>query len=124
MFQSIRASQLALRIGLALTFLWFGVHAFVDPQYWIQAWIPASIRDAAAGTAVSPRDLANLVGIFAILTAASLATGYFMRAFAIAAIMFLLVAAVVRGPSEMLARDTALIGALVALFLWPERSYV
>jgi len=124
MFQSIRASHLTLRIGLALAFLWFGVHAFVDPQYWVEAWIPAAVRDALVGGAVTPRDLANLIGIFAVLTAASLATGYFIRGFAIAAIMFLVVAGFVRGPSEMLARDVALIGALAALVLWPERTYV
>lgn len=123
MFQSIRASQLSLRIGLALAFLWFGVHAFVDPQYWVEAWVPGALRDAISGTAVASRDLANLMGIFSVLTAASLATGYFMRGFAVAAVVVLVIAAAVRGSSELFARDIALTGALLALILWPERTY-
>jgi uncharacterized membrane protein YphA (DoxX/SURF4 family) len=122
MFQSIRHSQLALRIGLALVFLWFGVDKLMHPQYWLDAWVPQGIQAFVAGLSVAPRDALNLLGIVEVLVALSLFTGYFVRWFA-AAIAFLVGVSLVHGFNEVLVRDVGLIGALVALILWPERTY-
>lgn len=123
MFQSIRHSQLALRIGLAIVFVWFGVDKLVHPQYWLDAWVPQAVQAFVSRLSVSPRDALNLLGIAEVLIALSLLTGYFTRWFAALAVMLLLGVAVTHGFSEVLIRDVGLIGALLALILWPERSY-
>lgn len=125
MFQSIRYSQLALRIGLAIVFLWFGVHKFIEPQYWLDTWVPLSVQSVVQGIGVAPRDLINLIGLFEVLVAVSLVTGFFMRYFAIAAGLFLVSISItaVGGFNEVLVRDIGLLGGLVAIVLWPQRTY-
>jgi uncharacterized membrane protein YphA (DoxX/SURF4 family) len=123
MFQSIRYSQLALRIGLAAVFVWFGVDKLMHPQYWLDAWMPQHVQAFVIRLSVTPRDALNLLGIAEVLIALSLVTGFFIRWFAACAIVFLLAVSVTHGFSEVLIRDVGLIGALVALILWPERAY-
>lgn len=124
MFQSLRASHLALRIGLALVFLWFGADKFIHPQYWADAWLPRGLADLAVRMGMSVRDLMFLNGIFEVLVAVSLVSGFFVRTFAALAVAFLAVVFVVHvgGATEVVIRDIGLIGALVALILWPERT--
>ncbi|MEE9240762.1 MAG: MauE/DoxX family redox-associated membrane protein [bacterium] len=43
-----KASQLALRAGLALVFLWFGIDKFFRPQAWV-GWIPSSMYKSLDG---------------------------------------------------------------------------
>lgn len=124
MFQSLRHSQLVLRICLAIVFLWFGIHKFIDPQYWIDAWLPQSIQALTAHAHVGPRDLIFLNGIFEVFVAISLASGFFMRWFAVAATLFLIAVFATHGFNEVLVRDIGLMGALVALAIWPERTYI
>jgi len=125
MFQSIRHSQLALRIGLAIVFLWFGVHKLVDPQYWLDAWMPQAVQAFVMRLSVAPRDAMNLLGIAEVLIAISLLTGYFVRWFAAAAIVFLAGVSLthISTFNEVLVRDIGLMGAFLALILWPERTY-
>lgn len=123
MFQSIRYSQLALRIGLAVVFLWFGVDKLMHPQYWLDAWMPQALQGFVTHLGASPRDAMNLLGIAELVVAFSLLTGYFMRWFAAAAVVFLIGISAVQGLGEVLIRDVGLAGALLALILWPERSY-
>ena len=125
MFQSIRYSHLALRIGLALVFMWFGVHKLLHPQYWLDAWMPQAAQAFVERFSVSPRDAMNLIGIAEVLIALSLLTGYFIRWFAAVAALFLVSVSLVhlQGFNEVLVRDLGLVGALVALILWPERTY-
>lgn len=123
MFHSLRTPHLALRIGLAVVFMWFGVSKFIDPVHW-QGWIPQGVEHVLAGIGMSSRNFIFLNGIFEVLIAVSLLSGYFIRIFAGAALAFLtiVVAVHITGPTEVLVRDIGLIGGLLALTLWPERT--
>lgn len=123
MYQSLHASQLSLRIGLAAVFLWFGVNKFIQPQYWVDAWMPQWAQHVAQAIGMSPINAVFLIGIFEVLVAVSLATGFFTRAFASAAVVFLIAVVAVSGLNEIVVRDIGLIAALVALVIWPQRRY-
>lgn len=124
MFQSLRTPQLVLRIGLALVFVWFGIDKFVHPHYWIDAWMPTWSQRAVLAIGMSTVNAIFLVGLFETLVAISLATGFFMRLFSVAAICFLFLVIAMHSFSEVLVRDVGLVGGLLALALWPERRYV
>lgn len=123
MFQSYRYSHLILRLSLAGVFLWFGIGKFMQPQYWADAWLPRWAGAFAATLGMSPVNAMVLLGIFEVLVAASLATGFFDRWFASAAALFLFVILFSTGLNEILVRDVGLIGALLALAAWPQRRY-
>lgn len=123
MYQSLRSSYLSLRIGLAAVFLWFGVNKFIQPQYWVDAWMPQWAQHVAQAIGMSPMNAVFLIGIFEVLVAVSLVTGFFTRAFASAAIVFLFTVLVANGINEIVVRDIGLIAALVALVIWPQRRY-
>ena len=125
MFQSLRYSQIALRLGLAVVFLWFGIDKFIQPQYWLDAWVPQGVQVLVGRLGIGPTDLMHLLGIMEVLVALSLATGFFMRYFSGVAAAFLVIVMSVNGFKDiLLVLDIALIGALIALVLWPERTYV
>ena len=123
MYESLRSSQLVLRLGMSAVFLWFGVDKFIQPQYWVHAWMPQWAQQFAQGVGMSVENVVFLIGIFEVLVAISLATGFFSRMFASAAIAFLLTIVVTSGLSEITVRDIGLIAALTALVIWPERRY-
>lgn len=124
MFQSIRHSQLALRLGIAAVFLWFGIDKFIEPQYWVDAWMPQIAQRIVAYVHAAPSDFMFLVGIFEVLVALSLVTGFFVRWFAALAAVFLVGVLGFHGLNEVLVKDLAVIGGLISLIIWPERSYV
>lgn len=123
MFRSHRYSQLVLRFSLAGVFLWFGIGKFLQTQYWVDAWMPERIQNLASGVGMSPVNMVILIGIFEVLVASSLLTGYFQRWFALAAVVFLLVVLFFNGLNEVMVRDIGLMGALLALVMWPQRRY-
>jgi uncharacterized membrane protein YphA (DoxX/SURF4 family) len=123
MYQSLQTSQLMIRIGVAAVFLWFGVNKFIQPQYWIDAWMSPWAQHAAQAIGMSVTNAVFLVGIFEVLVAASLITGFFLRAFAAAAMVFLLLVLVATGLNEIVIRDIGIMAALGALVVWPERRY-
>jgi len=123
MYQSLHFSQLSLRIGLAVVFLWFGVNKFIQPQYWVDAWMPQWAQHVAQAIGMSGTNVVFLIGIFEVLVAVSLVTGFFSRAFALAAIVFLCIVLVASGLNEIVVRDIGLIAGLVALVIWPQRRY-
>jgi uncharacterized membrane protein YphA (DoxX/SURF4 family) len=124
MFASLRYSQLSIRIGLAIVYLWFGIDKFIQPDYWINAWMPVWAQHIAQEIGMSATNVIILIGIFEVLVATSLVTGFFMRVFAVIAIAFLATGLVVHGFNEVLVRDVGLIAGLLALAIWPERRYV
>jgi len=124
MFASPRTAQLVLRIGLAIVFLWFGIDKFIQPQFWLDAWVPVAVQNLFERVSVMPHDLIHLVGIFEVLVGLSLATGFFLRYFAIAGSVFLVAVFVAHPFNEVLIRDVGLLAGLVSLVLWPERTYV
>ena len=124
MFHSLRTPHLALRIALGIVFLWFGVDKFIDPTYWIQAWVPDAFESMLMAVGMSAQNFIILNGIFEVLVAVSLVSGYFIRIFSSIALVFLVVVVGVHitGPTEIIIRDIGLIGGLLALALWPERT--
>src|SRR4030042_6150890 len=108
---SLRYSQLAIRISRAIVFIWFGLNKFIDPQHWIDA-LPRIVADSAALIHIGARDAVFFAGIFEILIAVSLATGFFIRWFASAALVFVLLAGVSHSFGEALIRDISVIGGL------------
>ena len=104
-------------------FLWFGIDKFIQPQYWVDAWMPQWAQQFAQGIGMSASNAIFLGGIFEVLVAISLVTGFFSRIFASAAIVFLVAVLASSGLNEVVVRDIGLIAALVALVIWPERRY-
>ncbi len=124
MAQALKYPQLAIRIGIAAVFLWFGIDKFIHPQYWLDAWTPLWVQSAVGAIRLSPQNFIILIGMFEVVTGLALVTGFFLRFFAAAGALFLAIVVVINGVPLILGHDFGLIGGLVALALWPERSYV
>ncbi len=85
--------------------------------------MPQWAQHFAQTVGMSATNAIFLIGLFEVLVAVSLVTGFFTRSFASAAIVFLLAVFAVSGLNEIVVRDIGLIAALVALVIWPERRY-
>lgn len=121
MTRSVRYSQLALRIGLAAVFLWFGIDKFLHPLYWVHAWVPPWVVPMVIKVGLTTVQFVYLLGVFEVLVGLSFLTGVFIRMFAFLALLFLVLIAVTTGLTEITVRDVGLIGGLVSLAIWPER---
>ncbi len=121
MFQSLRYSNIFLRLGLAAVFIWFGVDKFLNPQYWLSAWIPQSVLTVASGVGLSGMDVVYSSGVFELLVGASVLSNIFIKIFSVLAIVFLVTVLFTFGVSEVIVRDLGLIGGFLALLFWPER---
>lgn len=120
MFTSSRYSYLALRLGLAAVFLWFGIDKMFNPVYWLNAWVPEWTVKMISGFGLSGLQFIYLNGIFEILVGLSLITGVFTKFFSVLATLFLIGVLVFVGISEVTVRDFAMIGGFVAVILWPN----
>jgi len=122
MVNSTRYSFLALRIGLAIVFLWFGIDKFFHPDYWLGTWMPEWILNVVGVVGISASQLIYVVGIFEILIALSMVTSVFMRIFSLLGMIILLIVFVSSGFENVLVRDLGLVCALLAVVLWPEKG--
>lgn len=122
--QSLRYSYGVLRIGLCIVFLWFGLDALIHPQYWLALWIPSYAQGGLNALHVSVRDGMNLLGIVEVLIGLSLLTGFFVRFFAVVGAIMLGTIFLVHGLHVALVWHLGIVGALISLSLWPERSYI
>ena len=118
MFNSAKYSYLALRLGLAAVFLWFGIDKIIHPSFWLNAWMTPRVAGIIGYAALSESQFIYLLGVFEILTGVSLATGIFSKFFSALAILFLVSAAIFVSSGDVILRDVGLIGGLVAVFLW------
>lgn len=116
-----QTSLWALKLGLATVFLWFGVDKFFHPNYWIDAWIPASVLSFVSNFGINEIQFTYLNGIFEVVVGLSLLTGVFSRIFASLAVLFLVLIILFIGFNEVIVRDIGLIGGLVAIATWPRR---
>ena len=89
MFTSSRFSYLAIRLGLAAVFLWFGIDKMFHPAYWLNAWVPQNIQSLVEQFGVTGLQFIYLNGIFEILVGLSLITGVFAKLFSVLAVIFL-----------------------------------
>ncbi len=123
-FVSLRFSNMLLKIGISAVFMWFGVHKFINPEYWVSAWIPHWMPGFLDFFGLTPINFIYIMGIFQILVALSFLTGVGVRLFALLASLFLIVISFVfgfGGFNEMVVRDLGLLGGLLAILFWPER---
>lgn len=121
MFQSLRYSNLALRISLAIVFFWFGIDKFFHPDYWVNAWVPQSVALFAANFKIRPIDIIYISGVFEVLVGTSLVANIFIALFSSLAALFLISIMFFSGFSEVLIRDVGLIGAFLSLIFWPRQ---
>jgi len=122
MIFSAKYSYLAIRIGLAVVFFWFGIDKFFHPLYWLNAWVPPWIVPLAAKFGVTAAQIIYINGVFEVLIGLSLVTGVFMRFFALVGIVFLVAIALTARVAEITIRDIGLVGSLFAIVLWPEHG--
>ncbi len=120
MFQSLKYSNLILRLSLAVVFFWFGIDKFFHPDYWVNAWVPQSVALFAANFKIKPVDIIYISGVFEVLVATSLATNIFIVFFSSLAVLFMSSVMFFNGFSEVLVRDIGLIGAFLSLIFWPR----
>ncbi|OGN16097.1 MAG: hypothetical protein A3J47_03245 [Candidatus Yanofskybacteria bacterium RIFCSPHIGHO2_02_FULL_43_22] len=120
MFQSLRYSNIFLRLGLATVFIWFGVDKFINPQYWLSAWVPQSVLVIVSKFGLSGADIVYSSGVFELLVGASVFSNIFIKIFSVLAILFLVVVLFTFGVSEVVVRDFGLMGGFLALLFWPE----
>ncbi|MBI2674345.1 MAG: DoxX family membrane protein [Candidatus Yanofskybacteria bacterium] len=120
MFQSLRYSNIFLRLGLAAVFIWFGVDKFLHPEYWLSSWIPQSSLLIASRIGISGMDVVYVSGVFELLVGASVLSNIFIKIFSVLALMFLVAILLTFGISEVIIRDVGLMGGFLALLFWPE----
>src|SRR3989338_3779518 len=124
MFQSLKYSNLILRLSLAVVFFWFGIDKFFHPDYWVNAWVPQSVSLFVANFKIRPIDIIYVSGIFEVLVGISLATNIFIVFFSSLAVLYLGSIMIFNGFSEVLIRDIGLMGAFLSLIFWPQqRTY-
>ena len=121
MFQSLHYSNLFLRLGLAAVFIWFGVDKFLNPEYWLSAWIPQNILSLASKAGISGTDVVYASGVFELLVGASVLSNIFIKIFSVLALIFLVMVLFTFGVNETLVRDIGLMGGFLSLLFWPER---
>lgn len=121
MFQSLRCSNVFLRLGLAAVFIWFGVDKFLNPQYWLSAWVPQSALSIASKFGLGGTDIVYSSAVLELLVGASVLSNIFIKAFSVLALLFLISVLFTFGISEVLVRDIGLMGGFLALLFWPER---
>ena len=119
---SLKYSNLFLRLGLAAVFIWFGVDKFLNPQYWLSAWIPQSAISIAENLGISGMDMVYISGVFELLVGASVLSNIFIKIFSVLALIFLVTVLFTFGISEVLVRDVGLIGGFLSLLFWPDRK--
>jgi len=123
MLQSLKLSNLILRLCLAAVFLWFGIDKFIHPNYWIDAWLPQSVVAISESIGLGSKEFMYLNGIIEVLIGVSLISTLLIRVFASIGILILIGVMVFHGFNEILIRDLGLIGGLAALIFWPDRRF-
>jgi len=96
------------------------VDKFLNPQYWLSAWIPQSVLSIASRVGINGMDVVYASGIFELLVGASVLSNIFIKIFSVLALIFLVVVLFTFGISEVLVRDIGLMGGFLALLFWPE----
>lgn len=123
MYSSSNYSYLALRLGLATVFLWFGIDKFIHPSYWLNAWLPTWSLNFLTKTNLSGVQFIYALGAFETLIGLSMILGIFEKLFSLLAIILLVAILIINGLSEVTIRDFGLIGAFLAVVFWPVNRH-
>jgi len=122
MFNSIKTSNLFLRLGLAFVFLWFGVDKFIHPDYWINAWLPLWLQGILTRFGIGNLNFIYANGIFEVVIGLGFVFNIFVKLLALLTVLFLLFVLISFGLNEVTIRDVGLIGAALALLFWNGRK--
>ena len=122
MFNSNNTSNLFLRLGLAFVFLWFGIDKFINPEYWINAWVPLWFQEILRSLGIDNLNFIYTNGIFEIILGLGFLFNLFVKLFAFLTILFLLFVIFSFGLNEVTVRDVGLISAALALLFWNGRK--
>ena len=120
MIGSLRYSNLFLRLGLATVFIWFGIDKFLNPEYWLSAWIPQHALVVASKMGVGGLDMVYASGVFELLVGASVLSNIFIKLFSVLALLFLATVFLTFGVNEVIIRDFGLMGGFLSLLFWPR----
>lgn len=104
-----------------MVFIWFGVDKFLNPEYWLSAWVPQSVLLLASKLGIGGMDVVYASGVFELLVGASVLSNIFIKIFSVLAMIFLIIVLFTFGMNEVLIRDVGLMGGFLALLFWPER---
>src|SRR5688572_27498154 len=112
-----RYSYLVLRLGLAAVFLWIGIDIVRHPDAWI-GYLPSSLPFNLT------RELAlRLNAVVDMAIGILLLAGRLRRLTSLLAVLHLLGIIVVHGIDQVIIRDVGLLGAALALLLWPQSHH-
>ena len=103
----------ALRIGMALVVLWFGVSQVIDPSAWtgfLPSWLPS--------LGMTPQTHIIINGAVEIIVSLALLAGFWTRIAAIIAAVHMYAVTVAVGYSAVGVRDFGLFMGLVAVALY------
>lgn len=120
---SVRTSFFVINFSLAAVFLWFGIDKFVHPFYWINAWVPQWFLLVLQRLTLEPIKFMYLNGAFEVLVGVALISGVLRKFFCLLGMIFVAMVMFSLGVNEILMRDIAIFGGLLAIFLWPEHRY-
>lgn len=107
-------SYVFLRLGLGAVFAWIGVDILRHPETWI-GYVPPNLPGGLE------REVAlKLNGLFDLAIGLLLITDKMLRAAAALAVAHLTGILVTQGMDAVLIRDAGLLGAALALLVWPH----
>lgn len=102
-----------LRFAVGSVFLWLGIDKWIHPDAWY-GWMTSS---ALAFVPVSPETALWFAGAAEFAVGAMLVAGRRLQVVSAVAGIFLALVAVSFGPNDVTVRDSAVIGACLALFV-------
>lgn len=114
MFSKGGLSQLCLRIGLGVVFVWIGIDVFRNPTDWV-SFVPS--------VGIDPNQLLKFGGVFDLVIGIALITGFFYRLAALLGALHVASVLIMFGVDQVLIRDVGLLGALLSLLFWKKNGY-
>ena len=109
----MKYSFLALRIGLGIVFLWFGIDKIVNPMNWA-GWVPEGVRSI-----IPLEDEVHMAiqGVVEAALGALMVLGLFTKVVGAISAAILLAIIIAIGLNDIAGRDIGLLGGALALAL-------
>ncbi len=109
----------ALRLGLAITFLWIGVLILRAPDLWAGYLSPWAVKFLI----VSPHDAMLATGVLDCVLGLLFLTNFFTRVAGLVAAVHLAIVLIVGGVNDITVRDFGLFGAAIALSVMSRHNH-